>query len=124
VCWAIGAAGFAGAAGATPHWVGEWLPWTLLIGLGTGLTVPVQSAAAVRSLPPNHFGLGSAINASSRQLGAVLGVSLFVAIQAAAPAALDGYHRSLWLFAILGLAGGAVLFVPWLNRSRDESSAG
>ena len=71
-----------------------------------GLTLPVQSGAAVSSLQPARFGVGSAINASFRQLGAVLGVSLFVA--------LVGDTRTWWVFGAIGLASGLVLLLPRL----------
>ncbi|MDX3852366.1 MFS transporter [Streptomyces sp. AK02-01A] len=116
--WAAGSAGFALEVGSAPHWGSQWLPWTLLIGIGIGLTLPVQSGAAVASLPPGRYALGSAVNASFRQLGAVLGISLFVAVLGApAPAlAIDGFHRVWWVFAAVGLAAGAVLFTPRLRR--------
>ena len=53
-----------------------------LIGLGAALTLPVQSATAAQSLPPARFGVGSAVNSSFRQLGAVLGISVLVAVTA------------------------------------------
>jgi hypothetical protein len=57
---------------------------TLLIGLGIGLTMPVQSGAAVATLPHARLALGSAVATSFRQVGAVLGVSVFVALLRAA----------------------------------------
>ena len=83
------------------------------------MTLPVQSSAAVPALPPGRFALGSAINASFRQLGAVLGISVFVAVLGAAAGAAEvtAYHR-IWLtFAALSLASGAVLFVPPFRRA-------
>jgi len=71
-CWALAAATFALTIGPSAHWTTHWLPPALLTGAAIGLTLPVQSGAAVASLPPTRFGLGSAINASFRQLGAVL----------------------------------------------------
>jgi EmrB/QacA subfamily drug resistance transporter len=108
VFWAVGAAGFALTGSSRPQWFTHWLPWTLLIGLGTALTLPVQSSAAVQALGPRHFGQGSAINASSRQLGAVLGVSVFVAVQAAG----GGYRDAWWIFAAFGLAAAIPMFAP------------
>ena len=51
---------FAFRVGAEPAYVIEWLPGTLLMGLGIGLTFPVLSAAAVSTLPHERFGVGSA----------------------------------------------------------------
>jgi EmrB/QacA subfamily drug resistance transporter len=66
--WAAGTALLATGVGDSPHWVAHWLPAILLTGLGIGLTLPVQSGAAVQSLPPGRYGIGSAISQSFRQL--------------------------------------------------------
>jgi len=118
LAWAIGAAGFAFDIGSTPHWVTHWLPWSLLIGVGIGLTIPVQSGAAVQSLAPAQYGVGTAINGSFRQLGAVLGISVFVAVLGTPTAltAVRDFHRTWWVFAIVGLASGLVLLTPRLRR--------
>ena len=122
--WAIGAAGYALDTGSSPHWATHWLPWMLFIGLGIGLTLPVQSGAAVQSLPPGRFAIGSAINSSFRQLGAVLGISVFVAaLGTPTPAtAMQDFDRAWWLFAALGLASGLVLLVPRLRRTEAPST--
>jgi EmrB/QacA subfamily drug resistance transporter len=88
--WAAGAATFALTVGGSPHWFAHWLPASLLIGLGIGLTLPVQSGAAVESLSPSRYAIGSAVNSSFRQLGAVLGISVFVAVLGAP----DGVRRA------------------------------
>jgi EmrB/QacA subfamily drug resistance transporter len=118
-CWALAGAAFALVIDPSPHWVRHWLPPALLTGLAIGLTLPVQSGAAVASLPPARFGLGSAINASFRQLGAVLGVSLFVALVGDTRAATAAdYHRAWWVFGAVGLASGLVLLSPRLTSRR------
>src|SRR5581483_9255752 len=38
--------------GSHPDYLAEWLPGSLVVGLGIGLTFPVLSAASVSSLPP------------------------------------------------------------------------
>jgi EmrB/QacA subfamily drug resistance transporter len=116
--WAVGSGAFALRVGSSPHWVTHWLPWTLLIGLGIGLTLPVQSGGAVETLPAADYAMGSAINSSFRQLGAVLGISVFVAVLGTpTPAtALAHFHRTWWVFAAVGLASGAVLLIPRLRR--------
>jgi EmrB/QacA subfamily drug resistance transporter len=116
--WATGAGALALAVGGSPHWATHWLPWSLLIGAGIGLTLPVQSAATVHSLPPASYGVGSAVNSSFRQLGAVLGISVFVAVLGTptAATAVSDFHRIWWLFGGLGLASGLILLVPRLRR--------
>jgi EmrB/QacA subfamily drug resistance transporter len=125
VSWAAGAVGLALLIGGSPDWAARWLPVTALIGLGIGLTLPVQSGAAVATLPPARFALGSAVASSFRQTGAVLGVSIFVALLGAATgvAEVGAYHR-IWLtFAALSLASGAVLFIPRIGASRTPGAS-
>ena len=125
VTWAAGCAGFALFAGSSPHWATHWLPWTLLTGLGIGLTLPVQSGAAVAKLPAARFALGSAVNSSFRQLGAVLGVSVFVAVLSTpGPGRMVAhFHHIWWVFAAVGLAAGAVLLVPRWGRAPEPEGA-
>jgi MFS family permease len=126
VSWAAGLTLSATIVGAHPHWATHWLPLALLTGLGIGLTLPVQSGAAVQALPPGRLAVGSAINASLRQLGAVLGISLFVAVlgRPTAATAVDSFHRVWWLFAALGLTAGLLLWAPRLGRARVSTSPG
>lgn len=111
IAWCLGSGLLAVQAGGSARWAADWLPGTVLIGIGAALTLPIQPGAAARSLPPRQFAVGSAINASFRQLGAVLGVSIFVAVQSSAgPAAyVDAFHHVWWAFAALGLAAGLVV---------------
>ena len=82
-----------------------WLPVSLVTGVGVGLLLPVLSAAAVSSLPSECFGVGSAVNQAVRQLGAVFGVALVIAVLAtAAPdAPLRAFERIFWLLIIGGV---------------------
>jgi MFS family permease len=85
----------------TPAYLRDWLPSAMLVGLGVAFTFPVLSAAAVSGLPPEKFGVGGAINQTSRQLGAVLGVALLVSIlgsPTSADAALHAF-RNVWLMS-------------------------
>ena len=49
-CSPAGCAGTRPGSGLRPDYLGRWLPATLVVGLGIGLTFPVLSAAAVSSL--------------------------------------------------------------------------
>jgi EmrB/QacA subfamily drug resistance transporter len=124
LAWALGCLGFALSVGGSPHWVTHWLPWTLLTGAGIGLTLPVQSGAAVAKLPTAQFAVGSAINSSFRQLGAVLGISIFVALLGTPGhgSGLTSFHHIWWVFAALGLAAGIVQGVPrlWAGSKRPK----
>jgi MFS family permease len=89
--------------------VTRWLPATLITGLGIGLTFPVLSAAAVSSLHPERFAVGSAVNQTARQVGGAFGVALLVVILGAphtATAALDNFRHLWWYAASMALLSG------------------
>jgi EmrB/QacA subfamily drug resistance transporter len=98
-------------AGFEPDYAGTWLPGQLLVGIGIGLAFPTLGAAAAADIPPERFGVASALTGAGRQLGAVLGTALLIAIvgepatlEAAAARADDAY-----LFGIAAaLLSGAV----------------
>ena len=101
--------------GLAPHYLSEWLPGTLVAGLGIGLTFPVFSAAAVSSLPPEHLAVGGAVNQTARQIGGAIGVAILVVITGnptGPQAALTRFHH-LWFYAagmalLSGLVGSAL----------------
>ncbi|NLT06930.1 MAG: MFS transporter [Solirubrobacterales bacterium] len=68
------------SAGAEPDYVGTWLPGTALTGIGIGLAFPTLGAAAVRDVPDDRYATASAVNAAFRQIGAVLGTAILIAI--------------------------------------------
>jgi MFS family permease len=110
-CFATALIWFATQVGAEPAYLTQWLPGTLLMGLGIGLTFPVLSAAAVSSLPPERFGVGSAVNQTARQVGGAIGVATLVAILGkphGAAEALAAFDR-MWLFcAAMATLSGAI----------------
>jgi EmrB/QacA subfamily drug resistance transporter len=84
-----------------PAYLADWLPGTLIVGLGIGFTFPVISAAAVSSLEPARYSVGSAVNQTARQIGGALGVAILVVILGTPTSlrvALEGF-RHLWIFA-------------------------
>jgi EmrB/QacA subfamily drug resistance transporter len=75
--------------GSAPAYLTQWVPVMVLTGIGTGMVLPSLSAAAVSRLPPQRFGIGSAVNQATRQIGSVLGVALVVVILGRHPALVD-----------------------------------
>jgi EmrB/QacA subfamily drug resistance transporter len=78
---------------ATPHrdYATAFLPGVLLTGTGVGLSFSSYSSAAVAELPRERFATGSAISATSRQIGAVVGIAILIAILGT-PGAKDAMH--------------------------------
>jgi EmrB/QacA subfamily drug resistance transporter len=98
-------------AGVEPDYLGTWLPGQVLVGIGIGLAFPTLGAAAAADIPPERFGVASAVTGAGRQIGAVLGTALLIAIvgepqtlAAAASAADDAYVFGI----VAALLSGAV----------------
>ena len=114
--FALGLLSYIVRVGSTPEYLSAWLPGTVLVGVGIGFTFPVLSAAAVSSLPPARFAVGSAVNQTARQVGGALGIAVLVALigsqrQLADP--VDGF-RQLWAFgATTAVVSGIIgSFIP------------
>jgi hypothetical protein len=116
------------AAGAEPDYLGLWLPGAVLTGIGIGLAFPTLGSAAVRDVAIDRFATASAasaVNAAFRQVGAVLGTAILIAIVAEPADLTEALHvsDSAYLFAVLAsLASGAAAL--GLRRQRVEGGAG
>jgi EmrB/QacA subfamily drug resistance transporter len=116
--FSAGATLYAASMDATPDWAAEFLPAAVVGGAGVGLTFAALGSAAVAELPPARFATGSAVAACARQLGAVLGISILVAVLGTPEPgeALDAFRRAWLLMAAAGLV--AALLAAALGRVR------
>jgi predicted MFS family arabinose efflux permease len=99
--------------------VADLLPGLLLVGLGSGLTMPL-TASILGVLPSDRAGVASGILNAAREASSLLGVTVIGAILAirqatalgrgATPtrAFLDGYTTGLLVAAVLMLVGAAL----------------
>jgi hypothetical protein len=86
--------------------VGDLLPGQILTGIGVGLSFAAWGSAAVAGLPPARYATGSAVMGCLRQVGAVLGISILVALlDSASPADPLGPFRDAWTL----MAGAAII---------------
>jgi EmrB/QacA subfamily drug resistance transporter len=94
-------------AGATPAYAAVVLPSMLLWGVANALIQPALFACA-GAAPRAELASGSAVLATARQLGAALGVPIFVAVLGAGPATgLAGLDRA-WMVVLVTAALTAV----------------
>ena len=125
--FAAGCLVFAAGTGATPHYASEFLPATLLTGTGVGLSFAAWGSAAVAELPPSRFATGSAISATSRQIGAVLGIAVLVAVigtPSAERRRLAPSTRAWELMAIPATAAGLIALALGRVRARNPEAVG
>jgi EmrB/QacA subfamily drug resistance transporter len=95
----------------------DLLPGLLVGGMGMALVMTPSAAAAVRSVPVDKAGVGSAVLNAFRQVGGSMGVAVMGAIIAAevgddrSPEAfVDGFSTALVVAALIAFAGAAVAF--------------
>jgi MFS family permease len=112
--FAAGCTVFALRIGVEPDYAADYLPGTLLTGAGVGLSYAGFGSAAVAQLPPARFSTGSAINSCARQIGAVLGIAVLVAV--IADGGMDAFRQAWWLMA--GTGAAAALAAAALGRVR------
>jgi EmrB/QacA subfamily drug resistance transporter len=89
--FAAGCALFASGIGASPAYASEYLVPTILTGAGVGFSFAAWGSAAVAELPAPMFATGSAVLSTLRQIGAVLGIAILVAVLEASSDPLSGF---------------------------------
>jgi hypothetical protein len=90
----------------------------LLTGTGVGLSFSSMSSAAVAELPHARFATGSAIASTSRQIGAVVGIAILIAILGGRPGGnpLPTFRHAWWM--MVGTGAAAALVSTALGRVR------
>ena len=124
ILFAAGATFLALSSTTTPGYAAHFLPGILLTGAGIGLSISSFGSAAVAELPRSQFATGSAVTACFRQLGAVVGIAVLLAIAGhpAAATAMTAFHRAWWVMAATG-AGAAVCGIALGRvRARDPGT--
>ena len=92
-------------------YAGAMLPGWLILGTGLGFAMPTIVESATVDLPPGESGTGSAINATARQLGAVLATAVTVVIlgNSAVTGAVSRFYTTWWVVVIAAAVGAVVV---------------
>ncbi len=122
--FAAGTAFLAVSSNRTPGYLTNFLPGVLLTGAGIGLSISSFGSAAVAELPRARFATGSAITACFRQLGAVLGIAVLLAIigNPTATSALATFHNAWWVMAATGVVAAACGVALGRITARDSDA--
>ncbi|HEU0056384.1 MAG TPA: MFS transporter [Gaiella sp.] len=102
------------------------LPALVLGGFGMSMTMTPSSAAAMRAVPVEKAGIGSAVLNACRQVGGSTGIAVMGAIMASRLASppttasfMDGFELALVVASVIALAGAITAAV--LIRPHDRS---
>jgi MFS family permease len=105
----------------------QLLPAMLIGGVGMAATMPTASAAAMRAVPADLAGVGSAVLNSARQVGGSLGIAVIGAIIAnevggrrTPQAFVDGFSTALVVAALIALAGAVVAATLVRHQMHEE----
>lgn len=93
----------------------ELLPGILVFGLGLSITVAPLTAAILGSVPPEHAGIGSAINNAVARIAGLVAVAC-AGLIVAGPLAQAGLQRVLIVCAVLLVVGGVVSAIGIQNK--------
>ncbi len=102
----------------------RYVPISMLVGLGIGVTVATWSSAGISDVPPSQFGVAGATYNTLRQAASGLGVSVAITLIALASASTTfrgiqwAYH---WVWASYLAAGLAVMLTFPTGSARDRA---
>lgn len=103
------------------------LPAFLIGGVGMSATMTPATAAAMKAVPRDKAGVGSAVLNAFRQVGGSIGVALMGAIMAARATTppsttgfIDGLHAALLVAAGIAFAGAMVAYLLVRNVQHDS----
>lgn len=111
-CFVVASLWWWSTLGASPAWTPTYLPSLVLYGAGAGAAQTGFLTGGTSALRATEYATGSAVLNTSRQLGAAIGVALFVTLSKGAATAAD--FRSVWL----AIAACAVLGAGAMTTGR------
>ena len=122
--FAAGALFFLLVPGSSPNWASDFLPGMLMTGAGVGLTFSAYGSAAVAELPRQRYATGSALSATCRQIGAVVGIAALIAIIGSArEATLATFHHAWTMMLVTGLISATAALALGRVRARHVELA-
>ncbi len=111
--------------GLEPEYLTHWLPVQILSGAAFGLAYAALATATVMELPPNRLATGTALSSCARQIGAVLGIAVLVAVLGTpAPADALAAFDEAWLLMAVAIAGSAIVAIRLPHGRAGEIGEG
>jgi EmrB/QacA subfamily drug resistance transporter len=121
--FASGIALVAVSLSATPNYWARFFPGFVITGIGVGLVIATLGSASNAFLPANRFGMGSAINATGRQIGAGMGIAVAAAIGAANIDPVRGYRIVAACIVVSAVLAGAAMAALYRRPTEAQVAA-
>jgi EmrB/QacA subfamily drug resistance transporter len=105
------------------HYWDFYFPTMVVTGIGVGLCISTISSSATAFLPQPRFAMGSALNNTSRQIGAALGIALVSSLLVAASKTDDptsGFHAAWTLMTGVILLSGLAMVTLFRRPTTDQ----
>jgi len=109
-------------ASAEAHYVARFLPATLLLGVGLGLSLANLTGMALSGMAPARFAIANATSRTVQQMANSFGIAVVVTLLGSGFVSVADYRRG-WLWVITMFAGGAIATLTLFPR-RTSSLAG
>jgi EmrB/QacA subfamily drug resistance transporter len=102
-----------------------YFPAGIMTGIGVGLTISTLGSSSSAFLPPAKMAMGSATNATVRQIGAAVGIALASATLAAKATAgtMASYRRAWLIICLAALLAGVVMAVLYRRPTDAQRTA-
>jgi EmrB/QacA subfamily drug resistance transporter len=107
----------------TPNFWLRFFPGFVLAGFGVGLVIATLGSASNAYLPPNRFGMGSAVNSTGRQVGAAIGIAAAAAISAAQSDPVHAYRLVASGIVVTTLLAGLAMAVLYQRPTETQVAA-
>jgi EmrB/QacA subfamily drug resistance transporter len=124
ILFALSSLWYVGQLGDQPHYLSEYLPGTVVGGLGVGLVLPALTTLATSTLPPARLATGIGVQTTFRQVGAALGLAAFVALAGGSALTVKSDFDGAWLFMASGSAAAGLALTPLFRHPRSVAAAG
>ena len=108
-------------ADSVDYWL-QLLPGVIVFGLGLSITVAPLTAAILGAVPPEHAGIGSAINNAVARIAGLIAVAC-AGLIVAGPLDQAGLRRVLLVCVVLLLLGALVSALGIVNRTKGPAAA-
>jgi EmrB/QacA subfamily drug resistance transporter len=104
------------------YWL-RFFPGFIITGIGVGFVISTLGSASSAFLPPNRFGMGSAVNSTGRQIGAGMGIAVAAALAATTDNPVTAYRNVATFIVVTAVLAGLAMAALYRRPTEDQIAA-